>query len=146
MRGSLHCGDRSVAFGRDDGRLGKIGGERFGGGAGAEVGGGDLEAVEEDAGAFEVHLIGGDAGEDVGDGFLDGVAVLSVLKQEGVVREDLDALDAVMKTGELVAHGVGAATDSFVVRVNALVRLGRILLELWIEGHMYPPGGYIVCC
>ena len=108
---------------------------------GCEVGGGDLEAVEEDAGALEVHLIGSDADEDVGDGFLDPRAVLSVFEREGVVGEDGDALDAVVKAGELVAHGVGAAADAFAVQMNALVRFGRILLKLWMKCHMYPPGG-----
>jgi hypothetical protein len=35
---------------------------------GWEVAGGDLEAVEEDAGALYVHLVGCEADEDVGEG------------------------------------------------------------------------------
>ena len=41
-----------------------------------EVRGGDLEAVEEEAGALEVEVVGGDAAEDFVDGELDGGAVL----------------------------------------------------------------------
>jgi hypothetical protein len=41
-----------------------------------EVGGGDLESVEEDSGAFVVQLAAGDAGEDVAQGDLDGGGVV----------------------------------------------------------------------
>jgi hypothetical protein len=40
-----------------------------------EVGRGDLEAVEEQAGALGVEVVGGEAAEDFGDGELDGGAI-----------------------------------------------------------------------
>ena len=111
---------------------------------GGEVAGDVLQAVEDDSGSFGVHLVGGDADEDVGESELEAVAVVDVFDGEGVVGEDGDALDAVMEAGELVAQGVGAALDAFGVGVNALVGLGRVLLEFGIEGHgVPPPGGYL---
>jgi hypothetical protein len=76
MRGSLHCGGTCAAFGRDDAFnfirddafCGNDGGWGGGAGVGLEVAGGDLEAVEEDAGALYVHLVGCEADEDVGEG------------------------------------------------------------------------------
>ncbi|MDQ2946896.1 MAG: hypothetical protein M3Y27_13290 [Acidobacteriota bacterium] len=41
-----------------------------------QVEAGDLQAVEQEAGAFGVDLVGGDAFEDCGDGLLDGSAVV----------------------------------------------------------------------
>jgi hypothetical protein len=60
--------------------LGDLGGAfGFGGFFGArEVGAGDLEAVEEQSGAFGVEVVGGEATEDFGDGELDGGAVFEV--------------------------------------------------------------------
>jgi hypothetical protein len=52
----------------------------FGGGLGfGEVETGDLEAVEEQAGAAGVNVVGGDALEDFSDGGLDAGAVMSVM-------------------------------------------------------------------
>ena len=51
-----------------------------------EVGAGDLQAVEEDGGAFGVEIAGGDAAEDVVEGDLDGGAVV-----DGLHAEDADA-------------------------------------------------------
>lgn len=42
---------------------------------GAQVGGGDLEAIEEEAGAARVDVVGGDADEEFSEGLLDGVEV-----------------------------------------------------------------------
>jgi hypothetical protein len=55
-----------------------FGGVRFGaGGRGlGQVEAGDLEAVEEQAGAAGVDVVGGNALEDFADGVLDGGAVL----------------------------------------------------------------------
>ncbi len=47
-----------------------------------EVGGGDLESVEEEAGAFGVDVVPGDAGEDVVEGELDAGAVVDGRHQE----------------------------------------------------------------
>ena len=43
----------------------------FGVFGGAEVGRSDLETVDKDGGAFQVHFVGGDADDDVGDCSLD---------------------------------------------------------------------------
>jgi len=48
-----------------------------------EVGGGDLEAVEEQAGALGVDVVGGDAAQDFADGELDGGAVFGLGHVEG---------------------------------------------------------------
>ena len=48
-----------------------------------EVDGGDLEAVEQEAGAAGVDLVGGDAAEDLADGELDGGAVFGEGEVEG---------------------------------------------------------------
>ncbi len=57
-------------------------GQGFRGGFG-EVDAGDLEAVEEEAGAFGVDVVGGEAAEDFADGELDGGAVFWLGEGEG---------------------------------------------------------------
>jgi hypothetical protein len=97
-----------------------------------EVEGGDVEAVEEEAGAFGVEGVGGDAGEDVGDGVLDDVGVL-----EG--REDEDGVEGVLAevfwgfAGGVVevaeafaAEGGGAAAAAGEVDVAAEVARGCV--------------------
>ena len=78
-----------------------------------EVGGGDLEAVEEEAGAAGVELVGGEAIEDLADGLLDGGAVLGDGEGEGG--------GSVLALGEVQcgegARGVGGA----VVEAEVLV-------------------------
>jgi hypothetical protein len=65
-----------------DGGLGWRGGVLAG-----EVEAGDLEAVEHEAGAARVDVIGSDALEDLADGVLDGAAVLGVGEDEGLAVE-----------------------------------------------------------
>ena len=48
-----------------------------------QVGRGDLEAVEEQSGAFGVEVVGGEAAQDFGDGKLDGGAVFELADGEG---------------------------------------------------------------
>jgi hypothetical protein len=48
-----------------------------------EVGAGDLEAVEHEAGALVVDVVGGEAAEDFSDGELDGGAVFGFGQAEG---------------------------------------------------------------
>ena len=55
-----------------------LGGLRFG-----EVEAGDLEAVEEEAGAAGIDFVCGDALEDLADGGLDGGAVFGERQVEG---------------------------------------------------------------
>jgi hypothetical protein len=82
-RRSLNVGARGEGseFGVDgdlfDGLEGGFGFGAAGGGLRAgQVQAGDLEAVEEQAGAARVELVGGDALQDLADGELDGGAVL----------------------------------------------------------------------
>jgi len=53
------------------------------GGGFGQVKAGDLQAVEEQAGAAGVDVVGGDALEDFADGVLDGGAVFGVGDVEG---------------------------------------------------------------
>jgi hypothetical protein len=104
-----------------------------------EVGGGDLEAVEEDAGALVVEVAGGDAAEDVEDGDLDGGAVL-----DGLHFEDADAAGeggvaagAVVVVAEVLgAEGGRAAAVSVGVDVAAEVAAVRV------DGGVGVHGGY----
>jgi hypothetical protein len=75
------CGWGEGAVGGVEGDLfyGLWGGLRwglgFGGGVFGEVGAGDLEGVEEQAGAAGIEVVGGEALDDLADGVLDGGAV-----------------------------------------------------------------------
>ena len=72
--------DRAEGWVFDD-VLDDVVGDVVGSGLG-EVEAGDLEAVEEQAGAAWVDLVGGDALEDVAEGELDGGAVFGVGEDE----------------------------------------------------------------
>jgi hypothetical protein len=89
--GELGCGGEEALFG--------VGGDLFDGlwdgfvgvlalaggfGVARQVGAGDLEAVEEEAGAAGVDLVAHDAAEDLADGELDGGAVFGHGEVEGV--------------------------------------------------------------
>ncbi len=65
-----------------DGGFGGVAGRGDGQGA-RQVGGGDLEAVEDEAGAARVELVGGEAAEDFAEGGLDGGAVFGEREVEG---------------------------------------------------------------
>ena len=102
-----------------------------GGGFGAgEVGAGDLESVEEEAGAFGVDLVAGDAAEDFADGGLDGDAVFRECDVEflgdGVALAEISdgAAGGVVVVAEFfVAEGRAAAAAAFGEDVTALVAL-----------------------
>ncbi len=85
------------------------------GGESGEVDAGDLEAVEEEAGAAGVELVEGDAGEDGGDGLLDGGAVFDEGEVEGgaaafALAGVLDGTaGGVMEVAEGLAAKAGAA-------------------------------------
>ena len=108
--------------------------DRFGvagGGFGAgEVGAGDLESVEEEAGASGVDLVAGDAAEDFTDGGLDGDAVFGEGDVEffgdGVALAEISngAAGGVVVVAEFfVAEGRAAAAAAFGEDVTALVAL-----------------------
>jgi hypothetical protein len=88
------------------------GGGRWGGAG--QVDAGDLEAVEEEAGALGVDLVGGDAAEDFADGALDGGAVLGVGQVEGGA-----AATALAWVGDRAAGGVVVVTELFVAEAGA---------------------------
>ena len=94
-----------------------------------EVHGGDLEAVEEEAGAARVDVAGGDAAEDLGDGKLDAGAVVGggEVEEGGVCVGFGDegcgrgaAMVAVVVAEGLVAEGRGAAAVAVGEDVAAL--------------------------
>jgi hypothetical protein len=95
---------------RLSGRIGLIGGAAW---VGREVGGGDLEGVEEESCALEVDAVAGEACGDVGEGFLEGGAMVEVLDEEGFVLDDGgDVLAAVVVAHVVVVHGGGAAAGA----------------------------------
>jgi hypothetical protein len=115
------------------------GGEAF---AGGEVGGGDLEGLEQEAGALEVDVVAGEAGGDVADGLLDGVAAGKVFDEEWIVFKDGgDVVGAVLVAHELVVHGAAAAAGAVLLgKVHALVGFGRLAAEVGVGyGHWVPP-------
>jgi hypothetical protein len=113
-----------------------------------EGSGGDLEAEEEEAGAFGVEVIGGDAGEDLGDGELDGGAVFQYGEGEGFevgvrVAGDADlgdeaAAGVVVEAEVLAAQGGRAAAVAGGVDVAALHAGFDVGFELGF--HVVPPG------
>jgi len=104
------------------GLIGVAAGAGLGAGAGAagacsgagfagKVGGGDLQAVEEEAGAALVEVAGGDAAEDFKEGELDGGAVFEGGEDEGV-------------GGIAGGFGAGGAAASVVVEAEGLSAQG----------------------
>ncbi len=94
-----------------------------------EVERGDLQAVEEQAGAFGVEIAVGDALQDEADSGLDGGAVLGQGKVEGgegVARFGWlgGAGGVVVEAEDLAAEGGAAAAAAVVVDVAALIVLG----------------------
>jgi hypothetical protein len=83
------------------------------GGAG-EVDAGDLEAVEEEAGAARVDFVGGDAAENLADGGLDGGPVLGVGQVEGGA-----AAAALARVGDRAAGGVVVVAEFFLAEAWA---------------------------
>lgn len=92
-------------------------GAGFGGGVLLQVLGGDLKAVEEQAGAARVDVMGGDAVEDFAEGELDGAAVFGVGKLEYLLMECAAAAFPVweglagflVEVAEIVTAKAGAA-------------------------------------
>ncbi len=121
-----------------------------GGGFGlGEVEGGDLEAVEEEAGAADVHLVGGELVEDVADGVLDGAPVLERGEGEGGVA--VLALGVVEGGDGPGAAGAVVEAEVFVAEAGAAaaVAVGEDVAALEAAGggvwHGYPlPRGTLV--
>jgi len=110
--------------------------------AGGEAGGRDLDGLEQEAGALEVHVVAGEAGGDIADGLLDGVVVEEVFEEEGIVFEDgADVVATVLVAHELVVHGAAAAAGAILLReVHALMGFGWLAVEVGIGyRHRVPP-------
>ncbi len=95
-----------------------------------QVEAGDLQAVEQQAGAARVQVVGGDALQHLPDGVLDGAAVLRVGQLEGALQA-LSALQFPNRDGaanivvvvaeRLIAQAWAAAADAVDLDVAALV-------------------------
>ena len=108
-----------------------------------QVGAGDLEAVEEEAGAAGVDLVAGDAAEDFADGELDGGAVFG----HGEVEVGLvgSALAWVLHGA---AGGVVVVAEVFLAEAwaAAAVAVGEdmaALVAFWFGHLVYSPLGYL---
>ncbi|MCU1248609.1 MAG: hypothetical protein JWQ49_1638 [Edaphobacter sp.] len=114
-----------------------------------EVEAGDLEAVEKEAGAAGIDVVGGDALQDVADGGLDGGAVF----RQGQIEAGA-AASALFWVSDRAAGGVVVVTEFFVVQAGAAaaVSIGEDVAALeafWCVGagvgagvwHVSPPLG-----
>jgi hypothetical protein len=113
-----------------------------------EVEAGDLEAVEEQAGAAGVDVVGGDALQDFSDGGLDGGAVFGEGQVEGGAAaaalawvRDGFAGGVVVVAELLLAEAWAGAAVSVGEDVAALVLLGRFVGVV----HVPLPTGYFLC-
>ena len=107
-----------------------------------QVGAGDLEGVEEEAGAAWVDVVGGDAAEDLADRGLDGGSVFGIGQLEGGAAgaapggvEDGAAGGVVVVAELLLAQAWAAAAVSVGEDVAAAEAFGGLL-----HGGMPPPG------
>ena len=113
---------------------------------GAQVGGGDLEAVEQETGAARVDVVGGDADEEFAEGFLDGVVVGGGEEGEGaaageaLVGTDDGTAGVVVVVAELLAaHARAAAAGVVGEDVVALeVVVGLVVVDGGFVVHGYP--------
>jgi hypothetical protein len=98
-------------------------------GVAAEVGGGYLQAVEEDGASFVVDVSAGEAAEDVVEGNLDGGAVVDAGEGEGAGASGAGAFAAgagVVVAEVLAAEGGRAAAVSVGEDVAAEVAAGGV--------------------
>jgi hypothetical protein len=113
-----------------------------------EVEAGDLEAVEEEAGAAGVDVVGGDAAEDLADGGLDGGAVF----REGQV-EGGAAAATLARVGDRLAGVAVVVAELFLAETwaGAAVSVGEDVAALVLFGgfdcllHWFPPHGAFWC-
>jgi hypothetical protein len=79
-----------------------------------EVEAGDLEAVEEEAGAAGIDVVGGDAAENFSDGLLDGGTIFRQRKVEGGA-----AASTLVRIGEGFSGGVVVVAKVFSAEAGA---------------------------
>jgi hypothetical protein len=118
------------------------------GGGFGEVEAGDLEAVEEEAGAARVDLVGGDALEDFADGGLDGGAVFGQRQVEGG-----RAAAAPARVGDGFAGGLVVVAELFLTEAGAGAAVPSV--KMWrhrycfgvsmVCGMCVPPHGVLYC-
>ena len=101
------------------------------GGGFGEVEAGDLEAVEEQAGAAGVDVIGGDAAENFSDGLLDGGPVFGQGKVEGGA-----AASTLLRVGDGFSGGVVVVAEVFSAQAGAAaaVAVGEDVAALVLFG------------
>jgi hypothetical protein len=114
-----------------------------------ESGAGDLQAVEEQAGAARVDVVGGDALEDLADGLEDGGPVFGQGDVEGGA-----AAAALLRVGDGFSGGVVVVAEVFVTKAGAgaAVAVGEDVAALVVPGcglglgcgvvgvvHVFPP-------
>ncbi len=109
-----------------------------------EVEGGDLESVEEQAGAAAVDVVEGEVGDDLADGLLDGGARGGLGQLDGVAAGVAGlriggglALLVVEVAVALVAQGVAAAAvsvDEDVAAAEVLGCLAALFGDLFVHG------------
>jgi hypothetical protein len=80
---------------------------------GGEIGGGDLEVLDQECGSLEVDMVAGEAGGRVGESFLDGGPVVKMLDEERVVLDDGgNVVRAMLVAHVLVVHGGSPAASA----------------------------------
>jgi hypothetical protein len=144
MWGTQFCGWLELLLGGDFGDGGEVTelvvvgnffdlGQLFGFGLGvAEVGGGDLQAVEDDAASLVLDVSTGEAGQDFEEGELDGGAVVDARHGEDVGMagdaggSSFAAGAAVVVAEALAAEGGRAAAVSFGEDVAAEIAAFRV--------------------
>jgi hypothetical protein len=102
-----------------------------------EVGGGDLEGVEEESGAAWVDVVLGEAGDDLAEGFLDGGSAAGLGEREGTAAGlaeawvgDGLALGVVVVAELFSAQGGRAAAATLGESVAALVATKGVVAVL----------------
>jgi hypothetical protein len=116
------------------------GGEAF---LGGQVVGGELEGVEDEAGAAVVDGLVGDADGDFAESLLDGGAILRTGEVELVVGDDeaeSGAVVLVVEAEQFVVQGVAAAAAVGLGPVGALVRFVWVTVSAVAVDHGSPPG------
>jgi hypothetical protein len=111
--------------------MGREGSRQFVQGGVLEIGDGDLQGVEHEAGGFAVELAGGQESHDFGERELDGIGVLkngkaergvaTVARTVGVEFDALFVLAPVVVAEAVVAHGRRSALGARHHDVQALV-------------------------